>query len=83
MRILALKSHVPKPFHSLDHVPAQIIKDYPADRPYPSCLILGRTSGGIPVHSVWAHNEANQWAVLITVYIPSFDRWIDLRRRKK
>ncbi len=61
----------------------EIIEEYPADRPFPSCLILGRTFGGDPVHSVWAYNKENQWAVLITVYRPDPRQWIDWRKRRK
>jgi hypothetical protein len=35
----------------------EIIEDYPNDRPYPSCLIYGKTFSGGPVHSVWAFNQ--------------------------
>jgi hypothetical protein len=35
----------------------EIIEDYPTSKPYPSCLIYGPTSGGEPVHTVWAYNE--------------------------
>jgi len=59
----------------------EIIEDYPADKPYPSCLIYGQTFGGDPVHSVWAYNEHNGWAVLITVYRPDPVRWIGWRKR--
>ena len=60
----------------------EIIEEYPTDRPYPSCLVYGRTFAGDPVHSVWAYNEQNQWAVLITVYRPDPERWIDWRTRR-
>jgi hypothetical protein len=60
----------------------EIIEDYPHDKPYPSCLIYGDTFIGEPVHSVWAYNEDNRWAVLITVYRPDPDRWIDWRKRR-
>jgi len=60
----------------------EIIEDYPHDKPYPSCLIYGDTFGGAPVHSVWAYNPANRWAVLITVYRPDPQRWLDWRTRK-
>ena len=60
----------------------EVIEDYPSDRPYPSCLIYGQTPDNAPVHSVWAYNEENQWAVLITVYRPDPRRWIDLRTRR-
>lgn len=46
----------------------EIIEDYPADTPYPSCLVHGETPKGQPVHTVWAYNEQNKWVVLITVY---------------
>jgi hypothetical protein len=52
-----------------------IIEDYPADRPYPSCLICGFTESGRPVHSVWAYNLEKQKAVLITVYESDPERW--------
>jgi hypothetical protein len=61
----------------------EIIEDYPTDRPFPSCLVLGKTSGGAPVHSVWAYNAEVQWAVLITVYRPDPERWTNWRERKK
>ncbi|MBI4745320.1 MAG: DUF4258 domain-containing protein [Deltaproteobacteria bacterium] len=61
----------------------EIIEDYPTDKPYPSCLIYGQTFGEEPVHSVWAYNEQNLWAVLITVYRPDPDRWINWRERRR
>jgi len=61
----------------------EIIEEYPGDRPYPSCLIFGRTSAGLAVHSVWAYNPESGWAVLITVYRPDPHRWIDWRERRK
>ncbi len=59
----------------------EIIEEYPSDKPFPSCLIYGGTFTDAPVHSVWAYNEENQWAVLITVYRPDPNRWIDWRKR--
>lgn len=61
----------------------EVIEDYPNDKPYPSCLLYGQTFSGDPVHSVWAFNEQNQWAVLITVYRPDPNRWINWRERRK
>jgi hypothetical protein len=60
----------------------EVLEEYRDDKPYPSCLILGFTFGGDPVHSVWAYNEENQWAVLVTVYRPDPARWIDWRTRR-
>jgi len=64
-------------------IQGEIIEKYPNDRPYPSCLIYGRTFRGEPVHSVWAYNDQNQWAVLITVYRPDPECWINWRKRRK
>ena len=35
-----------------------------------------------PIHTVWAYNEENQWVVLITVYRPDPQRWIEWRKRR-
>lgn len=61
----------------------EVIEDYPTDKPYPSCLVYGQTFSGDPVHSVWAYNERTRWAVLITVYRPDPDLWINWRERRK
>ncbi|MDR9469152.1 DUF4258 domain-containing protein, partial [Marinospirillum sp.] len=42
----------------------EIIEDYPNDKPYPSCLVMGKSFSGDPIHSVWGYNPVNQWAVL-------------------
>ena len=61
----------------------EIIEDYPADVPYPSCLILGQAPRGVAVHSVWAYNMKNRWAVLIAVYCPDPKRRVNWRERRK
>ena len=61
----------------------EIIETYLKDRPFPSCLVLGRTFEGDPIHSVWAYNKENAWAVLITVYRPDPKRWINWKERKR
>jgi hypothetical protein len=68
-------------FFSVFH--GEIIERYESDRPYPSCLVLGKIQGAIAVHSVWAYNAENKWAALITVYLPDPERWINWRERKK
>ena len=60
----------------------EVIATYPTDKPYPSCLIYGNTFSEEPVHSVWAYNEENRWAVLITVYRPDPELWVNWRERK-
>ena len=61
----------------------EIIENYPKDKPYPSCLIFGKNFKREPIHSVWAYNEINQWAVLITVYRPDPAKWIDWKVRRR
>jgi hypothetical protein len=61
----------------------EIIEDYPTDEPYPSCLIYGQTFSGDPIHSIWAYNERNGWVVLITVYRPDPNMWINWRERRR
>lgn len=60
----------------------EVIEEYPDDRPFPSCLIYGNTTGGEPVHSVWAYNSQTGWAALITVYRPDPGRWLTWRTRR-
>ena len=61
----------------------EVIENYPSDKPYPSCLILGKNFSDEPIHSVWGYNPENLWAVLITVYRPDSERWIDWKVRVK
>jgi len=68
-------------YYSVDS--GEIIEDYPSDKPYPSCLVFGKSAKGEPIHSVWAYNPATQWCVIITVYRPAADLWIDWRTRRK
>ncbi len=60
----------------------RIIEDYPADHPLPSCLVLGFTEEGTPLHSVWAYDENTGRSVLVTVYRPDPVRWVDWRIRR-
>ena len=62
----------------------EIIKQYPEDKPYPSCLIFGRNVKGEPVHSVWGYNADTEASVLITVYRPDSTIWMeDWKTRRK
>lgn len=61
----------------------EVIEEYPRDHPYPSCLVLGFNATGEPIHSVWAYNEPTGFVVLITVYRPDPERWIDWRVRRR
>lgn len=63
-------------------IQGEIIEQYAKDRPFPSCLVYGCTFEGEPVHSVWACDEQAEWAILITVYRPDPEQWINWRRRR-
>ena len=60
----------------------KIIESYPDDAPYPSCLINGRTSKNRPLHIVCAYSKADDIVIIITVYQPTPEKWIDFERRK-
>jgi hypothetical protein len=61
----------------------EVIENYSADKPYPSCLISRQTPSGVAVHSVWAYNRESRWTVLVTVYRPDPERWLNWRERRK
>jgi hypothetical protein len=61
----------------------KIIESYPEDKPYPSCLIYGRTSENRPLHIVCAYSDDDNIAIIITVYHPHPEQWLDFSRRKR
>jgi hypothetical protein len=62
----------------------EIIEEYPADRPYPSCLVLGRTVVGRPIHVVCAPVSIQRRLIIITTYQPDPARWDpEFRRRRE
>jgi hypothetical protein len=61
----------------------ETIEQYPEDRPYPSCLILSKNPKGEPIHTVWAHNSETRSSILITVYRPDPEIWIDGKTRRR
>ncbi|PIZ16757.1 hypothetical protein COY52_06225 [Candidatus Desantisbacteria bacterium CG_4_10_14_0_8_um_filter_48_22] len=60
----------------------EIIEEYPEDRPYSSCLILGFTEKKRPLHIACAPVPGEDLLIVITIYQPSPSLWIDYRRRK-
>jgi hypothetical protein len=61
----------------------KVIEHYLDDEPYPSCLIYGKKSKGRPLHVLCAYTKDEELAIIITVYQPDPNRWIDFERRKK
>jgi len=61
----------------------EIVEDYPDDKPYPSCLVLG-WHGSRPFHVVIADNVTAQEKIVVTVYEPDPGEWEpDFKRRKR
>ena len=60
----------------------EVIENYPDDKPYPSVLVYGRTATGRPLHVVCAYAEADDLAIVITVYEPDPVRWVNFERRR-
>ena len=58
---------------------AEIIERYPDDSRSPSCLVLGFTSAGRPLHMQFSY-PPRPW--LVTVYEPVEERWDNLRTRR-
>jgi hypothetical protein len=59
----------------------EIIEDYPDDKYGPSCLILGFTKTGRPLHLQCSYSS-RPLVKIITLYEPDSDLWVDLRVRK-
>jgi len=60
---------------------ADIIEDRPNDKYGPSCLLLGYTDIGRPIHIHCSYPDRSL-IKLITVYEPDPNRWIDFKTRK-
>ena len=63
-------------------VDAEVIEDYPEDKYGPSCLILGKTREGRPLH-IQCSYPSRPLIKIVTLYEPDPDRWIDLRIRRR
>ncbi len=59
----------------------KVIENYPEDKYGPSCLILGFTGAGKPVHVHCSH-PSRSLVKIITVYEPDPNLWINFEVRK-
>lgn len=66
-------------FTEIDEVAANlhVIREYAEDRPHPSCLVLGFTMSGRPLHLVYSVDATSNTVYVITVYEPDVSRWTD------
>ncbi len=60
---------------------SEVIENYPDDKYGPSCLLLGFTDGGRPLHIQCSYPD-RPLLKIVTVYEPDPDRWTDFRVRK-
>ncbi|HJW84249.1 MAG TPA: DUF4258 domain-containing protein, partial [Anaerolineae bacterium] len=60
---------------------ATVIEDYPDDKYSPSCLVLGFTGTGRPLHLQVSYIESDLVRI-ITVYEPDESEWIDFVKRR-
>ena len=60
---------------------SEVIEDYPDDKYGPSCLILGYTKTGRPLH-IQCSYPTRPLVKIITLYQPDLELWIDFRVRR-
>jgi hypothetical protein len=60
---------------------SEVIEDYPEDKYGPSCLVLGFTNSGRPLH-IQCSYPSRPLVKVVTVYEPDPDLWIGYRIRK-
>ena len=60
---------------------ARIIEDYPEDKYTPSCLLLGFTPSGRPLHLQVSYVET-PLVKIITLYEPDEEQWNNYEQRK-
>ena len=60
---------------------AEVIEDYPEDKYGPSCLLLGFTQVGRPLHLQCSY-PSRPLIKIVTIYEPDPNRWIDNRQRR-
>ena len=58
----------------------ELLEDYPDDYYGPSCLVLGFTATGRPLHLVCSY-PSRPLVRIITVYEPDPNEWLNLRKR--
>ena len=60
---------------------SQLVEDYPDDKFGPSCLVLGFTLAGRPLHILCSY-PSRPLVKIVTLYEPDPDLWIDFRVRR-
>ena len=60
---------------------ATIVENYPGDKYSPSCLLLGFTAAGRPLH-IQASLADTHMVRIVTLYEPNPNDWIDYAKRR-
>ena len=60
----------------------EVIEDYPDDKYGPSCLVLGLTAAGRPLHVQCSH-PTRPLVKIVTMYEPDPLLWVDFRTRRR
>jgi hypothetical protein len=60
----------------------EVVEDYPDDKYGPSCLVLGFTASGRPLHIHCSYSTRPK-VKIITVYEPDAGRWDNFRIRRR
>ena len=61
---------------------AEVLRVYEDEKPYPCALAYGRTQRGRPLHFVCAICDDEDVVIVVTVYEPDPERWVDFRHRR-
>ena len=61
----------------------EIVEDYPVDRPYPSCLVLGWLASGDPLHIVCSRGDIEPALRIVTLYEPDDTLWENYYKTRK
>ncbi len=61
---------------------AAVIEDYPDDKYFPSCLLLGFTKEMRPLHIQVSRMDSENIRI-ITIYEPDHYEWINFSKRRK
>lgn len=61
---------------------SEVIENYPEDKYGATCLILGHTKTGRPLH-IQCSYPSRPLIKIVTLYEPDPQHWIDMRIRKK
>jgi glutamine phosphoribosylpyrophosphate amidotransferase len=60
----------------------EVIEEYPDDKCGASCLVIGMTKSGRPIHIQCSH-PSRKTLKIITLYQPDPEQWIDYKVRRK